>query len=63
MCRDVIYLRYSDFRQKKMAWTLHKSGGVSLQSNMQAKGEYLLDFNRLWKKALNALSKFYIVKV
>ena len=34
MCKDVIYLRDSDFRQKTMAWTLYKPGRVSLRSNM-----------------------------
>ena len=34
MCKDVIYLQKSDFRQQTMARNLQQSDGVSLQSNM-----------------------------
>ena len=29
---------------------------------MLAKGEYILNFNHLWKNALNELNKFHIVE-
>ena len=39
MCKEVMYSRKSDFRQKTMTLTKRLSSGVRLQNNMKAKGE------------------------
>ena len=57
MCKEVMYSQNWDFRQKTMALTKRPSSGVRLQNNMKAKGEYLLYFCHLWKKALDELNK------
>ena len=63
MCKEVIYSQNSNFRQKTMALTKLTSSRIRLQNNMLAKGEKLLHFSHLWKKALNELNKFRIIEV
>ena len=63
MCKDVIYNRNSDLRQKTMLLTKRPSSGVNLQNNMKSNGEQLLHFNLLRKKALDELNKFHIMEV
>ena len=61
MCKAVMYSQNSNFRPNTMALRKRPSSGVRLQNNMKAKGEQLLHFSHLLKKALDELNKLPII--
>ena len=63
MCKEVIYSQNSNFRQKTIALMKRPPSGVRLQNNMKSKGEKLLHFSHLLKKALDKLNKLRIIYV